>query len=80
MSNELSFADPDVWLVEFTNEQMAAFWEITGAYEEDTFGNANFADDSTDEFQKYRAELRSLQSAVEAARPIWEQSPTAKEQ
>ena len=74
MSYEKSDTDPDVWLVELTNEQMAAFWEITKAYEEDTFLNWYASGDGRpDEYEKYRAELRSLQAAVEQARPIWEE-------
>lgn len=61
--------EPNVWLVELSNEQMAAFWEITRAYEQDTFGNLHSSDDGNN---KYLAELRSLQSAVESARPVWE--------
>lgn len=74
MSYQKSDTDPDVWLVEFTNEQMAAFWEITKAYEEDTFSGQTYGDDGylSNEYLEYRTELRSLQSAVEAARPIWE--------
>jgi len=66
MNNRLVSADPDVWLVEFTNEQMAAFWNIAIAYEEDTFADPR--------------EMESVQQAVSNARPIWEQSPTMKEQ
>ncbi len=69
MSYEKSDTDPDVWLVEFTNEQMAAFWQITGAYEEDTFGWECIPDNDP-EIMRYQAELRSLQSAVSNARPI----------
>lgn len=66
MDNEMQSADPDLWLVEFTNDQMAAFWNIAIAYEEDTLAD--------------QAELESVQQAVSNARPIWEQSPTNKEQ
>ena len=66
MSYEKLDTDPDVWLVEFTNDQMAAFWNIAIAYEEDTLAD--------------QAELESVQQAVSNARPIWEQSPTNKEQ
>ena len=74
MSYQKSDTDPDVWLVEFTNEQMAAFWEITNAYEEDTFARLDI---ERPEMLKYRAELESVQQAVSNARPIWEQSPSS---
>ena len=82
MSDELSDAVPDVWLVEFTNEQMATFWNIAIAYEEDTFGWTKHAisPDDDPEMMRYRVELESVQQAVSNARPIWEQSPTNKEQ
>lgn len=70
MSYQKSDTDPDVWLVEFTNEQMAAFWEITNAYEEDTFARLDI---ERPEMLMYRAELQSVQQAVSNARPIWEQ-------
>lgn len=72
MSYQKSDTDPDVWLVEFTNEQMAGFWEITKAYEEDTFGWETIPDDDP-VMMGYRAELESVQQAVSNARPIWEQ-------
>lgn len=77
MDNEVQSADPDVWLVEFTNDQMAAFWEITNAYEEDTFARLDI---ERPEMLMYRTELESVQQAVSDARPIWEQSPTTKEE
>ena len=82
MSDELSESVPDVWLVEFTNEQMATFWSVTESYEEGCLGDYDEDDESegrTDDYVEERAELRSLQSAVSNARPIWnEQSPTKK--
>lgn len=72
MSYEKQDTDPDVWLVEFTNEQMAAFWNIVIAYEEDTFSNAILPDDDP-VMMGCRAELESVQQAVSNARPIWEQ-------
>jgi len=83
MSDELGDAVPDVWLVELTNEQMATFWSVAESYEEGCLGDYDEDDESegrTDDYEEDRAELRSLQAAVEQARPIWEQSPTNKEQ
>ena len=75
MDNEMQSADPDAWLVEFTNDQMAAFWNITIAYEEDTFDGPTVCSDDP-VIMGYRAELESVQQAVSNARPIWEQSPS----
>jgi hypothetical protein len=69
MSYQKSDTDPDVWLVEFTNEQMAAFWNIAIAYEEDTFGWECIPNDDF-EIVRLRAELESVQQAVSNARPI----------
>lgn len=74
MSYQKSDTDPDVWLVEFTNDQMAAFWNITIAYEEDTFSGPTDILDPV--MMGYRTELESVQQAVSNARPIWEQSPS----
>jgi hypothetical protein len=71
MDNEVQSADPDVWLVEFTNKQMAAFWNIAICYEEDTFDRPNVCSDDP-VMMGYRAELESVQQAVSNARPIWE--------
>ena len=81
MDNEMQSADPDLWLVEFTNEQMATFWSVAEGYEEGCLGDYDEDDESegrTDDYEEERAELRSLKSAVSNARPIWEQSPTKK--
>lgn len=75
MDNEVQSADPDVWLVEFTNEQMATFWSVTESYEEGCLGDYDEDDESegrTDDYEEERAELRSMRSAVSNARPIWE--------
>ena len=75
MSYEKSDTDPDVWLVELTNEQMATFWSVTEGYEEGCLGDYDEDDESegrTDDYEEERAELRSLRSAVSNARPIWE--------
>ena len=71
MSYEKLDTDPDVWLVEFTNDQMAAFWNIVIAYEEDTFSGPTDILDPV--MMGYRTELESVQQAVSNARPIWEQ-------
>ena len=74
MSYQKSDTDPDVWLVEFTNDQMAAVWNIAIAYEEDTFSGPTDILDPV--MMGYRTELESVQQAVSNARPIWEQSPS----
>ena len=81
MSYEKSDTDPDVWLVELTNEQMATFWSVTEGYEEGCLGDYDEEWEEPDDYPEDRAELRSLELAVSNARPIWnEQSPTNKEQ
>jgi hypothetical protein len=63
--------EPDVWLVELTNEQMAEFWAITNAYEEDALGAWSVDCDWDDDYPQERESLRSLQGAVEYAKPVW---------
>jgi len=64
---------PVAFLVELTPEQMRTFWNVTNGYEEDQLGSwdAEWCD-WPDGYPEDRAMLRSLQSAVESARPIWE--------
>jgi hypothetical protein len=81
MSDELNDAVPDVWLVELTNEQMATFWSVVDSWESILFDNADDYDDDNDiENILLRRQLRPLRKSVSNARPIWEQSPTNKEQ
>ena len=80
MSDELSDAVPDVWLVELTNEQMATFWSVANGYEEAQLGWwVEDGSDKPDDYPESRARLRSLQAAVEQARPIWESTITYQE-
>lgn len=64
---------PTSFLVEFTPDQMRTFWLVCNGYEEACLGWwEEGSSDDPDEYPEDRARLRSVQSAVENARPIWD--------
>ncbi len=62
--------EPISFLVEFTPDQMRTFWLVCNGYEEACLGW--WEGDDPDEYPEDRARLRSVQSAVENARPLWD--------